>query len=299
MPQFRPAIAALAIVAVCASLPAAAALDLSKPEDNLTALVKMRCSMDPAEHVVTWWKGTIFAQFPAKAPSAILGFEGYNICRMEPTEDGSWRFISRELSFYRDLKTGALIDSWDNPFTNTSNAVVQVANDPVNHVFSSKRRDGGPNIYPWIGAGSDLMMTFNVPLTYPNPLSPAQFPEESSGEMYVGSEHFMFFTPRASIDDAEVRNAPASYGWTRIGPWVPWMKMGTREGNLLYIAQGHKIAGVDELPDDMQALIKAKYPEYARAPDAWTQPNETSWTYYKKLQEKEKAAADSDAKAGS
>lgn len=275
-----------------------AALDLTKAEDNLTALAKMRCSLDPAEHVVTWWKGTIFAQLPGKAPSAIMGFEGYNICRMEPMEDGSWRFISRELSFYRDLKTGALIDTWDNPLNGRKVDVIHVANDPVNSVFGTKRRDGSPNILPWESAGGDLMMTFNVPLTYPNPLPPKDFPEESSGEMYMGSEHFMFFTDQAAIDDPKVKNAPTSYGWTRIGPWLPWMKMGTAPGNLLYIAQGHKLDGIEALPADMRARIAERYPEYATAPEAWSQPNETSWTYYRKLKEREKAAAGSDDKAG-
>ena len=288
---------AFAGLALATTLPVAA-LDLTKAEDNLTALAKMRCSLDPAVHVVTWWKGTIFAQVPGKAPSAIMGFEGYNICRMEPMEDGSWRFISRELSFYRDLKTGALIDTWDNPFNGRKVDVIHVANDPVNSVFGTKRRDGSPNILPWESAGGDLMMTFNVSLTYPNPLPPKDFPEESSGETYMGSEHFMFFTDRAAIDDPKVKNAPTSYGWTRIGPWLPWMKMGTAPGNLLYIAQGHKLDGIEALPADMRARIAERYPEYATAPEAWSQPNETSWTYYRKLKEREKAAADSDDKAG-
>lgn len=295
MPLFRTAVATLALAAAAVCQPARA-LDLKTPEGNLTALAKMRCSLDPAEHVVTWWKGTIFAQLPAKAPSAILAFEGYNICRMEQLEDGNWRFISRELSFYRDLKTGEIIDTWRNPFTEQVNEVLHVANDPVNNLFAANG-PRGPMQLPWESAGGDLMMTFNVPLTYPNPLQPKDFPEESSGETYTGSEHFMFFTPRAAIVDPAVKNAPASYGWTRIGPFVPWMKMGTRPGNLLYIAQGHKLSGIDQLPADMQARIKDKYPEYATAPKAWSQPNETSWTYYRKLKEREKAAADGAKKA--
>jgi hypothetical protein len=297
MSQLRPILIALTLAASACIAPCSVALDLSKPEDNLVALAKMRCSLDPKANVVTWWKGTIFAQLPAKAPSAILGFEGYNICRLEAQEDGSWRFISRELSFYRDLKSGRIIDSWDNPFTGKSNAVVHVANDPVNSVFAANG-PRGPLLLQWNGAGDDLMMTFNVPLSYPNPLPPKDFPEESSGETYVGSEHFMFFTRRAALDDPALMEAPASYGWTRVGPWLPWMKMGTHEGNLLYIAQGHKLAGIDALPADMQALIKSSYPDYATAPASWSQPNETSWTYYRKLKDKEKAAAAAQPEAG-
>jgi len=268
MPLIRPARTALLLSIALCSLPAAAALDLTRADENLTALVKMRCSIDPKENVVTWWKSTIFAQLPAKAPSAILGFEGYNICRMEPLEDGSWRFISRELSFYRDLASGRLLDTWASPVTGKTNTVIHVANDPVNNLFGSKRHHGSPNIYPWTGAGGDLPMTFNAPLTDAHPLPPKDFPEESSAGVYAGSEHFMFLTPRASIDDTSVHNSPASYGCTRTGPWPPWKKMGTREGSLLYIAQGPKLGGSAELPADMQALIEAKYPEYASAPAA-------------------------------
>ncbi len=275
--------------ASAAAAPQARALDLTNADDNLTALVKMRCSLDPEQDVVTWWKGTIFANLPEKAPQAILGFEGFNVCRTVPQEDGTWQFRSRELSFYRDLATGELIDTWVNPFTGLTNEVVHVANDPVSHVFSNRTRAGDPNIYPWIEKGGDLMLTFNVPLTYPNPLSPDEFPEESSGPMYTGSEHFMFFTPRAAIDDPSLKSAPASYGWTRIGPWLPWMKMGTAPGNLLYIAQGHKVAGIDDLPADMRERIARDFPQYATAPDSWYQPNATSWTYYKKIMEQRRA----------
>lgn len=264
-------------------------LDLAVPADNLTALVKMRCSLDPKESVVTWWKGTIFVQLPEKAPAAVLGFEGFNVCRTVPQDDGTWQFLSRELSFYRDLKSGEIIDRFANPWTGATNEVIHVANDPVSHIFSSRTRAGGPNIYPWKSIGGDLMLTFNVPLTYPNPLQPDAFPEESSGKMYTGSEHFMFFTPKAPIDDPSIKNAPASYGWTRIGPYLPWMKMGRRPGNLLYIAQGHKLGGIDELPDDIRARIDRDYPDFRTAPETWYQPNATSWTYYKALIEKRRA----------
>lgn len=265
----------------------AAALDLTKPEDNLAALTKMRCSLDPTEQVYTWWKGTIFAVFPGKAPQPIFGFEGYNVCRMKKAADGTWQKLSREMSFYRDLKTGALVDTWDNPFTGKTNEVLHVANDPVNNVFGGR----GPGVYPWEAKGSDLMLTFNIPLTYPNPLNPKDWPEESSGEMYTGSEHFMFFTPKAAIDDPTIQNAPASYGWTRVGPWLPWMKMGTTPGTLLYIAQGHKIDGYEDLPADMRARIDADFPVFKDAPTEWTQPNATSWTYYRDVMTKRRAEA--------
>ncbi|QOW19446.1 DUF1838 family protein [Lysobacter ciconiae] len=253
---------------------------------NIESLVKMRCSLDPKEDVILWWSGTVFAQVPEKAPSALLGFEGYNICRAEKQADGTWRLLTRELTFYRDLKTGEILDQWDNPMTGERNHVLQVANDPVNNVLNPP---GRPSTVPWVEGGDQLMLTMNIPLTYPNPLPPKDFPKQSSGEMYMGSEHFMFFTPRVAIEDPALTQAPASYGWTRTGPWLPWMEMGQAPGGLLYIAQGNKKASIAELPADIQERVRSTYPQYTTAPREWIQPNMTSWTVYKQWHERQQS----------
>lgn len=241
-------------------------------------LVKLRCSLEPEEQVLVWWSGTLFALHEQQAPKALLGFEGYNICRAQKQEDGSWRLLTRELTFYRDLKTGRIIDEWDNPYTGERTKVVHVANDPVNTSF----KPGGYPL-PWAESGDTVMVTLNIPLAYPNPLQPSEFPKASSGEVYAGSEHFMFFAPKAAMDDPKASQAPAQVGWTRIGPWLPWMEMGQAPGRLLYVGQGNKRASVAELPQDIRERIDRDYPEYAEAPREWRQPNVTSWTYYKQL----------------
>ncbi|QOW21968.1 MULTISPECIES: DUF1838 family protein [Lysobacteraceae] len=278
------AIATSAFAPTAAAQAAGPALDLSTDAGNVAALVKMRCSLDQDEDVILWWSGTVFAQLPQKAPSALLGFEGYNICRAEKQADGVWRMLTRELTFYRDLKTGKIIDEWDNPMTGERNSVLQVANDPVNQTLNPP---GRPSTLPWVEAGDELMFTMNIPLTYPNPLPPKDFPKQSSGEMYTGSEHFMFFVPRVQMEDPARSQADVSYGWTRIGPWLPWMEMGQAPGNLLYIAQGNKKASISALPADIQERVRSTYPEYATAPREWVEPNMTSWTLYKQLHERQ------------
>lgn len=274
------------LAAAMALSPQAHALDLQSEAGSLEAMVKLRCSLDPQQEEILWWAGTLFAQEPGKKAAPLMGFEGYNICRAEKQSDGVWRLYTRELTFYRDLKTGKIIDSWDNPLSGERNEVVQVANDPVNTVLNAP---GRPLHLPWVEAGDEVMLTLNIPLAYPNPLQPAEFPAESSGPTYMGSEHFMFFAPRAAMEDPALKSVPVTYGWTRVGPWLPWMKLGTRPGSLLYIAQGNKRASVDELPADIRELVRSKYPEYARAPETWVQPNMTSWSYYKQLQQQRAA----------
>lgn len=271
------------LAAAIALSPQARALDLQSEAGSLEALVKLRCSLDPKQEEILWWAGTLFAQEPGKKAAPLLGFEGYNICRAEKQPDGVWRLYTRELTFYRDLETGRIIDSWDNPLSGELNEVVQVANDPVNTVLNAP---GRPLHLPWVEAGEEVMLTLNIPLAYPNPLQPDQFPAESSGPTYMGSEHFMFFAPRAALADPALKSVPVTYGWTRVGPWLPWMRLGTRPGSLLYIAQGNKRASVDELPADIRERVRSHYPEYTRAPETWVQPNVTSWSYYKQLQQR-------------
>ena len=276
------ALATSAVSAPALAQNAPSALELATDTNNIESMVKMRCSLDPKEDVILWWSGTVFAQLPEKAPSPLFGFEGYNICRAEKQPDGVWRLLTRELTFYRDLKTGEIVDQWDNPFTGVRDNVLQVANDPVNNLLNPP---GRPSTVPWVEAGDQLMLTMNIPLTYPNPLSPKDFPKQSSGELYVGSEHFMFFTPRAAMEDPSLTQAPTTYGWTRTGPWLPWMEMGQAPGGLLYVAQGNKKASISELPADIQERVRTTYPEYATAPKKWVEPNMTSWTVYKQWHE--------------
>jgi len=257
------------------------ALDLSKSEDNLEAFAKLRCSLDE-EEVITWWAGTIFAKIANQKTKALMKFEGYNICRMIPQEDGGYDFVSREVTYYQDLKTGNIIEQWDNPFNNKKVKIVQVSNDPVNNKYPSPKKV--PYKFPWRIAGDNMMLTLDIPLLYPNALQPEEYPAESSGKNYIASEHFSFLGKLSEANNPEIKNSSLTFSWFRVGPWLPWMEMGLTEGSLLYSAQGMKLKnGFADLPESIQAYTTKNYPKYTTAPNEFYGPNETSWTHYKKL----------------
>ncbi len=271
------------LIGACAQTPKTASsaerLNLSDPNDSMLAFVKMRGSLDPEEETVFWWYGTLFAQVPGSQPQPLMRFEGYNVSRQVPQDDGSFEHLTREVTYYQDLKTGDIMETWENPFTGQTNTIMQVHNDPVNGKF-------GPRDFGWIETGDKLQLLVNVPLRYPNALQPDEWPEESTGEWYLASEHFGFFADREAILDPNVKSAPAQNSWFRTGPWLPWMKMGQRPGGLIYSGSGRKLmGGIGELPKSVYDYTQANFPTYLTAPTSFERPNETSWNKYKKLME--------------
>jgi hypothetical protein len=185
--------------------------------------------------------------------------------------------------FYLGLGTREPIQSFENPFTKSEVQVVHIWNNPVNQQL---RLDGprGPWNVPVTGIGEELFFNVDVFLAYPSPLPRAEFPEQSQDDLYQAAELFQFFCKRRDIEDPASVSAPSLVSWTRLGPWLPWMKMADRPGMLVYHGRGVKLAGgFDELPGRLRARVQREHPEFAEAPREFTAPNETSWTTYKKL----------------
>lgn len=279
------ALLALIGAGLCSMQPASA-LDLGTPEGQLEAYVKTRADLTGKE-VVADWSATVFAVVPGEKPQAILRTDGYNVGRMEKQSDGGYHWISREVSYYKDLKTGKIIESWTNPFTSEVVKIVQVANDPVNSKLGSPKTV--KHSFPWHALGDFTSMLMDVPLAYPNALQPDAFPKESTGKTYLASEHFGFFVRTDDLKNDAVKSAPSHWTWFRTGPWLPWMNMGGKPGYLIYSATGSKLSKWEDLPADVQEYTMKNFPLYRHAPTEYVTPNETSWTYYKKLKQAEAA----------
>lgn len=278
----RTPVGLIALALLLASHADAGSLDLSQPKDNLTAYLKMRASLD-GKDTVTWWSGQVFAAVPDERPKLLFGFEGMNVARAEQQKDGSWRMYSREYAVYKDPQTGAILDEWANPYTGETVAVFHVQNDPVNFTLGQSAGAEPARLLPLRQVGADVILGLDLPLAYPNPITPEQHPRHSTGALYVGSEHFGFYARKADLDDTRQLSVPMQLAWFREAPWLPWMQMGDHAGLLIYSGYGKKLTGgVDELPAPLRQHIGKVAPEFLHAPRDWVQPNATSWTVYKR-----------------
>jgi hypothetical protein len=282
---------ACALSIFAAGTAAGETLDPAKPQDAVVLQRKLQCSLADGKTVRYWWQGRMYSRVPGEKDRLLFNLQGTNVRQCatvtDPKRGVGYRLVSREILLYVDPRTGEVAKTWVNPWTNETVDVIQTANDPVN--------SRGP-IFPFDDAGAPSpgatfpgeikdgkgLIAIEVPLFYPNPLAGDY--QSYIGGTYHAMEIFDFFTDGPTLVDPKKDVADAEVAWVRVSQWLPWMKMGDREGTLVFNAVGKRVApGVQDLPPVLKNAIAADYPAYVAPPPLDdNRPNETSWTYFKK-----------------
>jgi hypothetical protein len=239
--------------------------------------VKMRSSLDPSQSTFLVWTGSIYAFVPGEKRKRLFKMVGMSVSRCLPTEENCWEFTSRELTYYLDPETGEKLQTWKNPWTEEVLPVMHVANNPVQGIFKGQ--------FPAEVDGETTTLVFDIFPTYPNSLAAdPKFAEYSPNPDYQAAELFKFVVSTAELFDEKLLSVSKLWlGWDRIGPWVPWMKMGDRAGHLIYSGSGRKVADFYQLPQLLQDEINTRMPLYRQAPEAPLDDEDmTSWLYFEK-----------------
>lgn len=273
------------LAVVVAADAGAAQLKLDTPRDSLTAVRKIQCSLKDGETVTWYWNGFAFSRVPGEPDRKLFAVEGMNIRQCGPlgdAKDGSFKMVTREIMLYEDPVTHAVLRTWDNPWTGKQVKVVHVSNDPVNQRIGATDRAGQPFRLPLVVNGKQWWYTATVPLFYRNPLGGDY--QDYIGGKYHATEMFNFFGDVAPLADSGTISVPTRVGWVRMADWLPWMEMGDRAGLMYFHSAGRKLDRFEDLSDTLKAEIKANYPAWSAPPPLDDErPNETSWTWFKKV----------------
>jgi len=261
--------------------------DLSNAQDNLNAFVKVRASMNEDEEVIYYANGKIYGFVDGERDKPLLGYEMYNIGRALKV-DGGYNLLTNEVLLYTDLETGEVLETFKNPYTDKEVNVLHVWNSPVNQEFRLKGKYGKWGVSHNKYGDDRICMNADVFLAYPSPLKVADYPENSQSDLYEAVELFQFFFSESDLNNSDKLSTDVDISWTRIGPWLPWMEMGQRPGKVVYQGAGYKLLEKDynDMPAVLRDYVMANKPEYRHAPTEYSAPNETSWTYYKKMNPK-------------
>ncbi len=289
-------LAATALVAMVASPALARQLDPAVPADALEISKRMQCGEQDGKPAVYHWSGKVYSRVTGEPDRMLFRGEGMNIRQCmtvdDPKRGKGWRLVSREIMLYLDPKTGEVLRKWENPWNGETVDVLHIANDPVNQRPSFPvGADGTPYSNPSLRrAGRWLLMPFEVPLFYTNPLAGDY--QDWAGGKYHAMEIFDFAVDANEMLDTRNKTAYPIVSWVRISDWMPWMKMRGRQGQMVFNAMGNKLTNYDQLPPVLKDEIATNYPAYTAAPPTDDpRPNETTWTVFKKWVDQQPKAA--------
>ncbi len=237
--------------------------------------VKVRSSLDGSQTFLAW-TGSIYSFVPNEKKKRLFNIVGMSVSRCIENDDRTWDFTSRELTYYLDPNSNEILHQWENPWTGETVTVIHVANNPVEGHFKGN--------FPAQVNGDIATFVFDLFPTYPNPLAEdPKFSEYSPQPTYQAAELFKLTVPTEDLLNPEVLTVSKMLiSWDRIGPWLPWMKMGDRSGNLIYSASGQKVKGFHDLPQLLQDEINTRVPLYKNAAKAPLDSDMTSWVYFQK-----------------
>jgi len=272
-------------------------LDLANPKDAVLAMQKIVCHTEEGKPATYWWTGKVYSRVPGEKDRLLFQYQAMNTraCQVlsDPENGYGFRMVSKEALIYQDPKTGEIIHSWTNPWTDEELEVVHIFNDPVNSKYPNfEKSKWGPFRFPATFKDGRGWFSFEVPLFYTNPLAGDY--QEYVGGTYQAIEMFNFFFDEDELLDASITGCDnTNVSWARISQWLPWMKMGDRAGQMIYNGAGKRVASWDELPAVLKDELMRVKPEYKTPPPVDDdRPNETSWTYFKKVIDAERAGGE-------
>jgi hypothetical protein len=281
--------------------PPPARLDINNPDDVTKMERKAASSLKDGEEGVYFWEGNVYTRIAGEKDRHLFKYWGMNVRAskgfQDPEKGYGWRHVSRELLIYLDPKTGEPVKMWKNPWSGEEVEVIHVANDPVNgRGVTWAKGERGPAKFRYTEIEDKYVSTSEVPLFYENPLAGEY--QDYVGGTYHAMEIFNFIVDKEDILDASKDMAYPSIAWSRISKFLPWMKMGDRQGYMIFSGTGKKLrGGFEAIPEAFKKFIRAEYPLYEHAPPTDdSRPNETSWTYFKKQMAKKKDVKKTDAK---
>lgn len=294
-------------------------LDLTRAEDNIYAFAKLWGTIGD-ELVFGGHEGVFYAVVGERRAMPLFGYVGFGSLQFRILPNGDAEYRGKDATFYTDLRTGEILEDWENPFTTKRVKVYPYINDLVSTTIPARypaermvtdhyrwqiaignaasrdersvsyRGDKGatgetvPFVLPWRRVGDHYLLSWDWMLEIRNPVTPEGWPESSTGPVINPSEHFVFFTPAAELEDRGRPWATMTAGFFRQTPWLPWMKMGKSgvEGRMFANSHSYKVTGgLDNIPRVVRAKLERERPDMLEKPKDWSQhPVGSTWGYY-------------------
>ena len=264
---------------IAASLAASALPSLAKAataSDPLRDFMRMHSTL--AGGAVWTMEGTIQGAMPGETARPLVGFHSLVEVRVAEIEPGVFRTEQREATWLSDRTTGALIDSFANPYTGESNVpfgYVTLTNVYFFDKTGSYQRElpavrNGAMHQDWGRGGTTIWVSEGRQNVFPSGIDEAEFPRAYAGPNRVSVDILTYHAHLADFVRA-TPSVPVTIHMTTNGPWPFWMMMGRRAGTVIWTGHGEKYARLSDVPKPLLAACEQVYPGFVRDPFAFPQ----------------------------
>ncbi|MEM8929778.1 MAG: DUF1838 family protein [Acidobacteriota bacterium] len=286
---------ACALTATTALADAPTRLDLDDPNDAVRGLQKIQCHLEDGKPAIYYFTGSVYSRRAGEPDRRLFDYQAMNLRACKSFEDETkgygYRQVSKEVVVYLDPRTGTILREWQNPWSGEGVEVVHVANDPVNTDVIWANGERGPFALGAEFAEGRGWLSFEIPLFYENPLGGEY--QIYAGGVYQAIEMFVFHFDESDLLDPEVTGLDDTHvSWSRVAPWLPWMRMRGRTGWVVYSGAGKRVRSWDALPELLRDEIAKNHEGFDEPPPLDDdRDNETSWTYFKTFIDDQRARA--------
>ena len=262
-------------------------LNLADAEDALKATRKVQCSLQDGVPTVLSWSGKVYSHMQGVPDQHLFNTEAFSIrnCKTysDETRGYGFRIIAREIVLFLDPNTNEILRTWENPWTGEKLEVMHIANDPMSlpFPFYALSKDGKAHEFEGTLLGDMVSITSEKVLFYENPLGGPY--QDYVGGQYHAFELFQFFMPTEELLDASSDEVMTlSMSNARVGPWMPWMRMGGRPGELIFQGAGRKVQSFEDLSERLKSEVRTNYARFENPPalDDF-RPMANSWVGFK------------------
>lgn len=263
-----------------ASRPGGATLDLATADGNVLAMAKLTGDLAVSGVKHGYYSGVLAAVVPGEAVRELVGIIGLSSARLSrlPDEPG-YLVLQKEVGFFTDLDTGAVLDRWRNPYSGEEVEPFHIANPAVNRYIRPIIKDERfydrvegtvpkerPFVLPWRVAGDRAYVETRTHFWANNPLDPAVWVRESSGPRIQVSDFMSYSASYRALSDPGVTSVDYWGHWVHVRPWQPWMLMGGAPGHCMYSAITGSARTLNEIPANILAIARDRTPQFLVPP---------------------------------
>lgn len=226
------------------------------PVARFRQAMRIQRSLEDDADILHWYHFIMFAVPVGAAPRAVVRWEGIEFSRHQRIGENSYRLHGHNLSFPRDLQSGAFVDSVLNPLTQQTVSVPPMAltqdpgmiRSPEGVVTLDKPTAKPRRLYIVLRRESEFVKVDSV-----------RVPPESWPVTFV--EGGFESTPAALFDDPRQLWLPADVSGAYVFPWPAWMQMGDKPGHMFATWSGYKLRSVDQLPEEFRKRAEQDFPQ--------------------------------------